>query len=222
MTFAMSSFFKRNQVEEAIVQTLDRRGERAGELKLWIKRFLVTDRRLGPRRRSTKATGGRYAFHSAAPRGSGVEVMFSGYEAFAVLAGLILLRHGIPQGAVVSILRQVRPDLELAHAETLKKDVHDLFNQEALRATAKPGMMATDNTDPVFLVFVKVAEVPGGKGEVRSLVSVCRGIYEATAFIQQNSAPGFGATSFEFVSLMHRLAGNLAKTRPVKRGRSTM
>ena len=218
----MSSPFKRNQVEEAIVQTLHPSGERAGELKLWIKRLLVTDRRLGPRLRSTKAAGGRYAFHSAGPRGSGVEVMFSGYEAFAILAGLILLRHSLPQGAVVSILRQVRPDLELAHSETLKKDAHDLFNPEALRAMAKPGMMATDNTHPVFLIFVEVAEVPGGKGEVRSLVSVCRGIYEATAFIKQNSAPGFGATSFEFVSLMGRLNDNLAKTRPVKRGRSTI
>lgn len=218
----MSSSFKRNQVEEAIVQTLDPGGEPAGELRFWIKRLLVTDRRLGPRRRSTKAAGGRYAFHSAAPRGSGVEVMFSGYEAFAVLAGLILLRHSIPQGAVVSILRQVRPDLELAHAETLNKDPHDLFNPEALRAMATPGMMATDNTHPVFLIFVEIAEVPGGKGEVRSLVSVCRGIYEATAFIKQNSAAGFGTTSFEFVSLMRRLNDNLAKTRPVKRGRSTI
>jgi len=218
----MSSFFKRNQVEEAIVQTLDPSGERVGEMKLWIKRLLVTDRRLGPRRRSTKAAGGGYAFHSAAPRGSGVEVMFSGYEAFAVLAGLILLRHGIPQGAVVSILRQVRPDLELAHAETLKKDPQNLFNPEALRAMAKPGMMGSDNTHPVFLIFVEIAEVPGGKGEVRSLVIVCRSIYEATAFIKQNSAAGFGATSFEFVSLMRRLNDNLAKTRPVKRGRSTM
>jgi hypothetical protein len=216
----MSSSFKRNQVEEAIVQTLDPSGERAGELKLGIKRLLVTDRRLGPRRRSTKAAGGRCAFHSAAPPGSGVEVMFSSYEAFAVLAGLILLGHGIPQGAVVSILRQVRGDLEVAHGETLNKNAHDLFNPKVLRAMGKPGTMATDNTHPVFLIFVKVAEVPGGKGEVRSLVSVCRGIYEATSFIKQNSAPGFGATSFEFVSLMRRLNDNLAKTRPVKRGRS--
>jgi hypothetical protein len=87
---------------------------------------------------------------------------------------------------------------------------------------ATPGMMATDNTHPVFLIFVEIAEVPGGKGEVRSLVSVCRGIYEATAFIKQNSAPGFGATSFELVSLMRRLNDNLAKTRPVNRGRSTI
>jgi hypothetical protein len=38
--------------------------------------------------------------------------MFSNYEVFAVLAALILLRHGIPQAKVVSILREVRPDLE--------------------------------------------------------------------------------------------------------------
>jgi hypothetical protein len=50
-------------------------------------------------------------------------------------------------------------------------------------------------------------------------VSVCRGFEALTAFVKQHAMPGFGTTTFELVSLMHRLAGNLAKTRPVKRGR---
>jgi hypothetical protein len=39
--------------------------------------------------------------------------MFSGYEAFALTAALIVLEHGIPQAKVVSILREVRGDLDL-------------------------------------------------------------------------------------------------------------
>ena len=34
--------------------------------------------------------------------------MFSGYEAFAQLAAIILLEHGLPQAAVVRVMRQVR------------------------------------------------------------------------------------------------------------------
>ena len=84
--------------------------------------------------------------------------MFTGYEAFAVLAGLLLLEHGIPQATVVNILRQLRSDLEATHRETLEKDPRVLFNQKALQANAKPGMIATDNTDPVFLVLVKLPD----------------------------------------------------------------
>jgi hypothetical protein len=208
--------FKRNQIDEAIFRTLG-----ANEV-LRIKRLLVTDRRFGRSKRSHDKAAGGYAFHSQDPPGSGVEIMFSPYEAFAMLAGITLLDHGIPQGAVVSILRQVRPTLEAAHDESLKKDPRVLFDPETLRTIAKPGMMATDNTDPVFLVFIKISEVAGGGGKVKALVSVCRGHYEWTEFVKKHSVPGFAVTTFEFVGLMHRLATNLSNTRPVKRGRSTV
>ncbi len=65
--------------------------------------------------------------------------MFTGYEAFAVLAGLLLLEHGIPQATVVNILRQLRSDLEATHRETLENDPSVLFDQKALQAMAKPG-----------------------------------------------------------------------------------
>jgi hypothetical protein len=140
-------------------------------------------------------------------------------DAFALLAAIILLEHGFPQATVVRVMRRVRRQLAAAHAEILKKDPTTLFNFEAIRAQAKPGMIATDNTDPVFLVFVKltastVADQSGG-----TAIAVCRGHDELIAFIKRHSVPGSGATHFEFVRLMHALAANLLQTRPVKRGR---
>ena len=44
--------YKRNQVEEAVVRTLGAEGSRVDELKLRMKRLLVTDRRLGRGKRS--------------------------------------------------------------------------------------------------------------------------------------------------------------------------
>jgi predicted DNA-binding transcriptional regulator YafY len=145
--------YKRNQVEDAIVRTLGAEGARVEELKLRMKRLLVTDRRLRRSKRSDDKAGHRYAFYSQKPQGSGVEVMFSDYEAFALLAALIVLEHGIPQAKVVSILREIRSDFEAAHRDILQKDPKELFDQHSIRAMARPGMFAVDNTSPVFLTL---------------------------------------------------------------------
>ncbi len=209
--------FKRNQVEEAIIRTLSVKDTRIGDLKTKVKRLLVTDRRLGWGRQGRADR--RYAFYSHKPMGSGVEVMFSAYEAFALLAALILLGHGIPQAKVVSILREVRTDLEAAHHETLQEDPKVLFDPEAVRAMARPGMIAVDNTSPVFLAFLKLDI---GRGKVHATISVCRGLQELGTFLKEHMVPGCGATRFEFVRLMHTLSENLSRTRPVKRGRSML
>jgi len=215
--------YKWNQVEESIGRTLGANDARFRELKLRLKRLLVTDRRLGRRkRRLGNKAGSRYAFYSQEAPGSGTEVMFSDYEAFALLAALRVLEHGIPQATVVDILRQVRWDLETAYTESMQKDPRELFDPEAVLAMARPGMIAADSTNPVFLAFVKLSGSAVSDGKVRALVTVCRGHDELTAFIRKHSAPSVGATFFEFVGLMHKLANNLSQTQPIKRGRSTI
>jgi hypothetical protein len=148
--------------------------------------------------------------------------MFSTYEAFALLAGLMMLEHGMPQANVVRVLRQVRLDLERAHRETLRNDPQVLFDKEVVRRMNKPGMIATDNTAPVFMAFVQVTGSTVDVGKVTELITVCRDHGELSAFLSKHAVPGLGATFFEFTGLMHRLAQNLAKTRPVKRGRPTL
>jgi hypothetical protein len=203
--------YKRNQVEEAIFRTLGARDARVDELKFRLKRLLVTDRRLG------RDANSDYAFYSQEPPGSGTEVMFSEYEAFAQLAAIMLLEHGLPQAGVVRVMRQVRRPFEAAHAESLKKDPSALFDLEAVRAKALPGMIATDNTEPVFLAFVRLTD--SSVGDQKGDVAVCRGHDELVAFQRKHSVPGTGVTFFEFVGLMHRLADNLLQVRPAKRGR---
>jgi hypothetical protein len=209
--------YKRNQVAEAICRTLGAEGGRIGELKLRMSRLLVTDRLRGTR--SGDKAGRRYAFYSQKPQGSGVEVMFNSYEAFALLAALIVLEHGIPQTKVVSILQEIRSDFEAVHRDTLRKDAKELFDQQAVRAAASPGMLAVDNTAPVFLAFVKLDI---GKRKISPFIAVCRGLDGLGAFLRDHSIPGSGATHFEFTRLMHSLADNLSRTRPIKRGRPTI
>jgi hypothetical protein len=209
--------YKRNQVEEAIFQTLGARDARLEEVKFRLKRLLVADRRQGRDPRADQEWKRHYAFYSQEPPGSGIEIMFSGYEAFALLAAIRLLEHGLPQARVVRVMRQVRRRLETAHAQTLKKDPSVLFDQQSILAQSKSGMIATNNTDPVFLVFIRITGSdtrPGG-----SPVAVCRGRDELAVFLKKHSDPAMGATFFEFVALMHSLAANLLQTRAIKRGR---
>jgi hypothetical protein len=214
--------FKRNQVEAAICQTFDARDERAHELKLRLKRLLVTDRRLGRRLKSNDEADRHFAFYSEEPPGSGIEVMFSAYEAFAQLAGIMLLEHGLPQARAVRVMRQARRQLEADHARTLRKDPHRLSDQQAILAQAKPGMIATGTTDPVYLVFVRVTDSSVGDRRGGLPVAVCHSQSEAMAFMYKHSDLGPGVTIFEFSRLMRTLADNLSHTRPVKRGRSTV
>jgi hypothetical protein len=214
--------YKRNQVEQAICRTFHAEGARAEELRLRLKRLLVTDRRVVRRKSAGRKTNRSHAFYSDKAPGSGVEVMFSDFEAFALLVGLMMLEHGMPQANVIRVLRQVRLDLERAHRETLQKDPQALFDPEAVRRMAKPGMIAIDNTAPVFMAFVRVTGSTVDVGKVSELITVCRTHDELSAFIKKHAVPGLGATFFEFTSLTHRLAQNLAKTRPVKRGRPTL
>jgi len=208
--------YKRNQVEEAIFRTLGARDARVDELKFRLKRLLVTDRRLGRNANSSEEEDRHYAFYSRDPPGSGTEVMFSGYEAFALLAAVMLLEHGVPQAGVVKVMRQVRGPFEAAHADSLRKDPSRLFDVQAVRAEAKPGMIATDNTDPVFLVFVRLT---GSSIDDAKRVAVCRGRVALATFMKEHSVPGMGATFFEFVALIHELARHLSQIRPAKRGR---
>jgi hypothetical protein len=214
--------YKRNQIEEAISRTLNAEDKRIDELMLRLKRLLVTDRRLVHGERSGDKAGRGYAFFSQEAPGSGVEVMFTGYEAFALLAAIMLLEQGIPQATVVSIMRKLRSDLEPAHCETLKKDARALSEPKAVQALAKPGTIGSESSDTVFLAIVKLPRSRRADVKVHALFTVCRGHDELMTFIKKHSVPGMTATFFAFVGLMHRLATNLSKTRPVKRGRSTI
>ena len=114
----------------------------------------------------------------------------------------------------------VRQPFATAHAAILKKDPSRLFDQKAILAGASEGMLAVNNTDPVFLVFVRVTASSVDEGQNGgTAVAVCRGQIELQTFIKRHSVPGMGASFFEFVSLMHVLAAHLSQTLPVKRGR---
>jgi hypothetical protein len=146
--------FKRNQVDEAIACVLEPGSAKpSSEMRTRLRRLLETDRALGRSKRSRDPERANFAFSGTDAPGRGLENWFTGYETFALLTGLRLMRDGWPQGLVVAVLRRVKPHLERHHARVLSQNPVVVFDANRIRQRARPGELAVGSTDPVFLVI---------------------------------------------------------------------
>jgi hypothetical protein len=214
----ISLMLKRNQVEEAIALVFEPgSAEPSSEMRTRLKRLLETDRALGRNKRSAEPKRANFAFYGNDAPGRGIENWFSEYEAFALLTGLRLMRHGWPQGRVVALLRRVRADLEKHHDRILKQDTAVLFDENLIRQRAKPGTISAENTDPTFLA-INTSDREDLLGSHPALI--CRGQAQLMSTILAQG-PGQTWTMFEFAKPVHELATALAKTSPRKRGRES-
>src|SRR5262245_60598473 len=209
--------YKRNQIEEAIARIFDPNSQKPpSELRTRIKRLLELDRSIGRKVRSKHPEEAHFAFFSEEAPGTGADILFSEYEAFALLNGLRIMNHGWPQSVAVSIMRRVRVDLEREHARILQQDPDKLFDGELIRE-AHPGDIAVDNTDPVFLT---VASTALRSPDTSVLLSdVCRGSHNVSDFSRDVGASS--VTVFEVATLAHTLHSELIKTAPRRRGRGS-
>jgi hypothetical protein len=209
--------YKRNQIEEAIARIFDPSCQEPPlELRTRIKRLLELDRSIGRKLRSKDAEKTNFGFFSDEAPGTGADIPFSEYEAFALLNGLRIMGHGWPQGFAVSVMRRLRLDLEREHARILRQRPDKLFDQQTILAKARPGAIAVDNTDPVFLAVG--SKVQGASGAQPSpLSAVCHGFEKVSEFSRDVGASS--VTMLEVATLAHRLRQELMKTEPRRRGR---
>jgi hypothetical protein len=209
--------YKRNQVETAIARIFDPDcQEPPSDLRTRIKRLLELDRTLGRKLRSGNAEEANYAFYSDEPPGTGADISFSEYEAFALLNALRIMQHAWPQGFAVSIIRRVRLDLEREHARILRQRPDELFDLQAIRAKARPGDIAVSNADPVFLTLASKAEPAPDESRPLPLSAVCRGFEKVSKFSRDVGASS--VSMFEIATLAHRLHEHLMRTQPKRRG----
>jgi hypothetical protein len=210
--------YKRNQIEEAIARiSVSNYQKPPSELRTRIKRLLELDRSMGRKLRSKDPEEANFGFFSEEAPGTGADISFSEYDAFALLNALRIMGHGWPQGFAVTIMRRIRPALEREHARILRQDPVKLFDQQAIRAGARPGDIYVDNTDPVFLVIASKAQRVADEPQLATSAAVCRGLDEVGEFSRRVGASS--VTMFEVVTLAHRLHRELMKTEPRRRGR---
>jgi cytochrome c553 len=216
--FAM--LYKRNQIEEAIARVFaPNRQKPLLELRTRIKRLLDLDRSIGRKPRSKDTEDANFGFFSEEPPGTGADITFSEYEAFALLNGMLILEHGWPQSFAVSIMRRARLDLEREHARILRQDPAKLFDPQAIRAQARPGYIEVTNTDPVFLTLASKAQHASDDTQAAPLCAVCHGREKVAEFTRAVGASSL--TLFEVVTLAHKLHQELVETEPKPRGRAS-
>jgi hypothetical protein len=209
--------FKRNQVEEAIACVLEPGSAKpSSEMRTRLRRLLETDRALGRSKRSPDPERANFAFSGMDAPGRGLENWFTGYEAFALLTGLRLMRDGWPQGLVVAVLRRVKRDLERHHARILSQN-RTVLDADHIRQQARPGDLAVSDTDPVFLA-IKSKDREHDTGT--NPAAICQGQAELMGFIK-TWGPGQTWTVTELGPSLHALSVALAKTVPRKRGRGS-
>lgn len=212
--------YKRNQIEEAIARIFDPNCRKPpSELRTRIKRLLELDRSMGRKVRSKDPEEANFAFFSEEAPGTGADISFSEYEAFALLNGLRIMGHGWPQSFAVSIMRRVRVDLEREHARILRQDPDELFDRQTILAKARPGAIYVDNTDPVYLVIASKTQHPLNEVQTAPLCTVCRGLDNVSKFSRDVGASN--VIMFEVATLTHRLHAELMKTAPRRRGRGS-
>jgi hypothetical protein len=214
----VSMFYKRNQVEEAISRTLGETSAKpSSELRTRVKRLLDADRNLGRTVRSSDPRENNYAFYTKVAPGKGAEVHFSGYEAFALMEGLRLMKHEWPQGFVVSIMREVRRDLEKRHRRILELDSDALFDPQLIRERNEGGAYAGTNSAQEFLLIVSDDNIRE-KATDRPYPMFFDDQRQAFEF--QLKEPGRSCTWIELVTPAHLLRDTLKQTLPRQRGRS--
>ena len=210
--------FKRNQVEEAIALVLEPGSTKPStELRTRLKRLLDTDRGLGRNKRSKDPEIANFAFYSTDAGGRGTENWFSDYEAFALLTGLRLMRHGWPQGFVVAVLRRVKRELERHYVRSLKQNPVGPFEDQQTQRQARTGDIGFDSPNPLLLVIISKDELDHSGSKQ---AAVCLSQAELMGFIK-TQAIGNTWTVFDLVNSVHALSSALANTQPRKRGRGS-
>jgi hypothetical protein len=221
-TYIKVLMFKRSQIEQAISSLLEPAlRQPSSGLRTRLKRLLETDRGLACNPRSNDPEKVNYAFFRDAAPGSGFEVWYTEYEAFALLMGLLLMLHNWPQRFAVSILRRVRPALEKEHERILKLDPAALFDQKAIARNRAPGSLAYETTAPAFLAIVSRYGISREQEKGPYACSVHSDPGSANRWVEQTiKGVGGGATMFELTIITHQLAQALARTKPQSRGRT--
>jgi hypothetical protein len=212
---------KANQVRDAICHTLGAEGARGEEIDLRLRRLIAADRNLGRNLTSSDSRERHFAFHDGESPGRGADIPYTQYEAFALLVGIMLLEHGLPQMTVVKLLREVRDRMQIAHAVSLAKRPGKIFAENEIRKRAALGTLGFDSTDPVILVFARLTGSSFDERLVGSQVDICESDSEVVEFMKRHRYPTVFSI-LEFSKLIHDLYKNLGQSRPVLRGRSSI
>ena len=230
MASAVFSTYKRDQVEQAIgiVSGNIRPSQTPGafnRIKIELKRLLDRDRKQA--QETPKGAPVRQAFHSAPPPGRGIDVIYTAYEAFALLTALRLMRAGLPQSTAVRFLRDLREPLAGFHYETLQLSLQqlrpDIEQGERLRLV-RDGFLVRSVEQMAYLMALaderaEQFDLPSPP-EAPVSGNICRSLDQLHDRLRWASHEGCPLIVVELVNAAHQLAYHLSQIPARPRGRS--
>lgn len=228
MSDASYATYKRDQIDQAIAIASgispQHEPKRFAALKVELKRLLDRDRR--QEQETPRGRPIRRAFHDGPPPGRGIDVMYSGYEAFALLVALRLMRGGLTQARAVNFLRDLRVLLAGSHYEILqtsRAQLRPYEDDDERSRLVRDGFLVDDADKMVYLVALA-----GEKAEAFDLPSpadkpvsgnICRTVRELQDRLVGASHEGHALIVVELVNAAHQLAHYLDRIEPRARGR---
>lgn len=227
--------YKRNQINEVLVQAIRATHSRLddGAILLRVKRLLDNDRMSKP------SPGGItplvYAFFDDDAAGSGRDVTFSAYSAFALLIAFRLMSCGLTQGRAVFALRYFRESLEKEHQRISRIDIAPLLKAKgtviaSANAVGREKLIAKGNVversdDMVFFCIHADLEAVGLV--TRTIVdndgprpdNICRGRKQHDQRLALDAYANSPTLSIELMNPFIQISHLLASTEPTRRGR---
>ena len=195
--------YKFSQVVFAVCRTVSD-GLTERDVTFRLKRLLALDR---SEPRAAGEAKHHFAFFDEKPRGKGVDVLFPGYEAFALFLANTMLEARFPQLTILRLLRKARSKLFKAYKECLEKKATEHFE------AGKP------EDDPWTSGYPMLVVVGArGSGEV-SPFAVCATPAKRVEFTREYDRPGVGFSFFPLADAMQEFAKNLAEAPLQRRGR---
>jgi hypothetical protein len=219
--------FTRGQIEWAIAQVTGRTvrpgGEPRHDLQMKLKRLLDIDRTKGIDAAKAWPEFRRFAFLEGGLPGKGFAIVYTPYDAFALLLGLHLLDSNVPQLTVIRLLRLIRPQLGREHERILRRSPDDLAEMKhGLERRIKEGLLVEDPRQMVFLVLPTGAGADllhrreQGTIELANIARSPAELVDVVAYLTRISPP---VLVFELINPAHRLAWWLERAPLVRRGR---
>jgi len=226
---------RRNQINEVLVRAIRASNSRLddGAILLRVKRLLDTDRKSKPI--PGGLTPAVYAFFDNDAAGSGRDVAFSAYSAFALLIAFRLMSCGLTRGRAVHALRCFREPREREHQRISGADVASLLEVKgtviaSADAVGRGQLIAKGNVversdDMVFfcihadleavgLVTRTIVEDDGPRPD-----NICRGRLQHDKRLALDAYANSPTLIIELVNPFIQLSYLLASTEPARRGR---
>jgi hypothetical protein len=224
--------YRRNQVEWAIWQVLDRGNltstKPPQQVVHTIRRLIDVDRALGTERRAYEPWKRQFAFVEGTPQGRGGENQYQLAEAVALWIGVQFLAAGLPQTEIVQFLRALKDQLKhqvgKIHApyakriEAARKEGGDLARQLRTTEVLPPEQHVYLLTEQVAAHGVLTAATASGRSKVGN---ICCGRADLLEFIETYVSRSKRLVAVEIANALLSLAYFLAIAPSVRRGRPT-